>query len=111
MKKIPIKKKSAGIVQATNVAPVQWHSFEDVLKKASRAKTFSKVYDEELARLALAKTIRELRALSHLTQKGVAERAGMPQSVIARLESGEHGVSLDTLNKIATVFGKRVALV
>ena len=111
MKKTPAKKNNAESVQRANVTPVQWHSFEDVLKKASRDKTFSKVYNEELARLTLAKTIRELRTSSHLTQKTVAERAGMPQSVIARLEGGEHGISLDTLNKIATVFGKRVELV
>jgi len=31
--------------------------------------------------------------------------------VIARMESGEHSVSLDTLNKIATALGKEVQLV
>lgn len=111
MKKNTIKKNRVGNVEGISDTPMVWHSFDDVLKKASTAKTFTMVYNEELARLALAKTIRELRTASHMTQKIVAQRAGMPQSVIARLESGEHGISLDTLNKIATVFGKRVELV
>ena len=64
-----------------------------------------------MARLRLSKQIRDIRGSQQLTQKTVAQRAGMPQSVIARAESGEHGLSLDTLSKIATVLGKKVQLV
>ena len=41
----------------------------------------------------------------------MADRAGMPQSVIARIESGTRGMSLDTLGKIAIVLGKKIELV
>ncbi|HEY4510844.1 MAG TPA: helix-turn-helix transcriptional regulator [Candidatus Paceibacterota bacterium] len=56
--------------------------------------------------------IRKLHTAKKLTQKAVAKRANkMPQSVVARLESGEHSFSLDTLQRLALVFGKEVRLV
>jgi len=90
---------------------LQWHSFEQVFKKASRIKGFQQSYNEELLRLKLAKQIRELRSARQLTQKMVAQKAGMPQSVIARIESGDRGVSVDTLGRVAHTFGKEVQLV
>lgn len=84
--------------------------FDDVLKQASKSKTFHKEYNEELMRLQLASEIKNLRIQYKLTQESVAKSANMPQSVIARVESGKHSVSLGTLNRIAEVFGKRVLL-
>src|SRR3989338_5091453 len=90
---------------------LQWHSFDQVFKKASGKKEFKVSYSAESSRLRLAKQIRELRSLQRLSQKIVAQRAGMPQSVIARVESGSKGVTLDTLERIAYAFGKEVQLV
>lgn len=88
-----------------------FYDFDDLLKKEMRSKVFRKAYDEEIARLNLVRQIRELRIAKKLTQKAVAKRANMPQSVVARLESGEHSFSLDTLQRIANVYGKKVQLV
>ena len=90
---------------------LKWVSFEQLLKKASKSKAFRKAYREEMQRLRLAKQIRELRTSKRLTQKAVAKRADMPQSVIARVESGSRGISVDTLGKIAHTLGKEVQLV
>lgn len=90
---------------------LKWSSFQETFSKASKTGKFKKAYKEELFRLALAKQIREIRIASNLTQKAVAQKAKMTQSVIARIESGENGLSLDTLQRIATVFGKEVQLV
>lgn len=87
------------------------YSHEEILKKEMRSKEFRKAYEEEMARLNLVRQIRKLRVAKKLTQKMVAKRAGMPQSVVARLESGEHSFSLDTLQRIAHVYGKEVRLV
>ena len=46
-----------------------------------------------------------------MTQAAVAREADMPQSVIARLESGTHSVSVATLSKVANALGKQVELV
>ena len=44
-------------------------------------------------------------------QWAVAQKSGMPQSVIARIESGDRGISVDTLGRIAHTLGKEVQLV
>lgn len=89
----------------------QWTSFETALKKELKNKTFKKTYSEELSRLRLAKTVRESRLSRNMTQAAVAQKIDMPQSVIARLESGTHSVSVDTLSKIAVALGKQVELI
>ena len=46
-----------------------------------------------------------LRAERGLTQRELATRAGTTQSVIARLESGEHEIRVGILNRIAEALG------
>jgi len=90
---------------------LKWHSLEQVVHASSKSAVFKQAYDEELVQLRFAQKLRELRSAKRLTQKMVADRVGMPQSVIARIESGTRGISLDTLGKMAAVFGKRIELV
>jgi DNA-binding XRE family transcriptional regulator len=107
MKKILGTSKNATPIKKLNL---RWHSFDEVFNIASRNKEFQRAYNEELQRLSLAKQIRALRTIQKLTQKVVAQRAGMPQSVIARIESGQSGISLDTLGRVAHAFGKHIQL-
>jgi ribosome-binding protein aMBF1 (putative translation factor) len=88
-----------------------WRTSEEVYRKASKNKAFTQAYKEETARIRLAKQIRELRGHKKMTQKAVADKAHMPQSVLARIESGTHSVSVDTLNRVATALGKEIQLV
>lgn len=89
-----------------------FHTHEEVFGKLKdQSKEYRRTYNEEISRLTLIRQIRELRLAKKLTQKAVAKRANMPQSVVARLESGEHSFSLDTLQRIAYVFDKEVQLV
>ena len=94
-----------------NKTKLKWTSFEEILGDASKSKTFKRAYNEELGRLKLAKTIRESRLSRNMTQAAIAQKINMPQSVIARLESGSHSVSVDTLNKVAHALGKQVEIV
>src|SRR3989344_8542462 len=89
---------------------LQWYSFDQVFGKVSKNKAFQKAYREEMTRIKLARRIRKIRIEKKMTQEAVAQKAEMPQSVVARLESGEHSVSLDTLNRIAYALGKEVEL-
>jgi DNA-binding XRE family transcriptional regulator len=86
------------------------YNFDDILKEELKSPKFRKAYEEELARLYLVREIRETRKAKKLTQKDMAKKTDMPQSVIARIESGRHAFSFSTLYRIAAVFGKKVVL-
>jgi ribosome-binding protein aMBF1 (putative translation factor) len=86
-------------------------SFEDIVADLSQNKAFQKSYAEEVVRRRLAKQIRSLRTAHQMTQRTMAQKSGMPQSVIARIESGDRGISVDTLGRVAYTLGKEVRLV
>ena len=90
---------------------LKWYTLDEVFKKSSRTKEFKRAYKEEFAKLQVAKQIQDARKKKKLTQAKVAQKAGMPQSVIARIESGNHGISFDTLAKVAHALGKEVKIV
>jgi ribosome-binding protein aMBF1 (putative translation factor) len=87
------------------------YSIDQTFGKISKKKSFHRAYREEKERLRLARIIREARTAKNLTQSALAKKVKMPQSVIARLESGNHSISLNTLSKVAYVIGKQIELV
>lgn len=90
---------------------IEIHSFDDVFGKSKSKRAFKLAYSEEMTRLRIAQQIKALRDIKRMTQKAVALKTGMSQSVIARIESGERGLTIDTLGKIANALGKEVHLV
>jgi len=58
-----------------------------------------------------AKQLLELRARTGETQKVLGQRLGMTESMISRLERGDHVPSLKTLCRIADAFGRRLEIV
>lgn len=90
---------------------LKWFTAEQVFRKARKSKVFQKAYEERMARHRLASSLRKTREAKKLTQAAVARKIDMPQSVIARLESGTHSVSVDTLSKVAHALGKQIELV
>lgn len=85
--------------------------FSTMLREQLKKPGFKKAFLAEMARENLAFDLKTLRIEKKMSQKQVATKAEMPQSVIARMESGRHSVSITTLQKVAVVFGKRVGLV
>lgn len=86
-------------------------TLEQVLKKQFKSPKFKEAYNEELFRLKIASEIKSLRLQKKLTQENFAKKAQMPQSVVARIESGKHSISLGTLNRVAQALGKKVQLI
>lgn len=86
------------------------YTIDQTFKKVSGSRKFQETYSEEMARLGLARQIKEMRLKKKLTQKAVALKVSMPQSVIARIESGNHRYSLGTLYRIAHAFNKEIQL-
>jgi transcriptional regulator with XRE-family HTH domain len=58
-----------------------------------------------------ARMLLDLRVASGETQRQLAERLGMTESMISRLERGDHMPSLKTLCRIARAFGRRLEIV
>ncbi len=54
--------------------------------------------------ISIGKRLQELRILSGLKQKHVAEYLCVDQSLIARFESGDRGMAAATLEKLATLY-------
>ena len=78
----------------------------DVKAELLKDPEFRKVYEESEPAYQLAR----LRILRGLTQQELAERAGMTQSVVARVESGRANPSLTTLERLAEALGGRVTI-
>jgi transcriptional regulator with XRE-family HTH domain len=58
-----------------------------------------------------ARKLLELRSGAGETQRQLAWRLGMTESMISRLERGDHVPSLGTLCRIADAFGRRIEIV
>lgn len=85
-------------------------TLKQVLSKELKSPKFKEAYNEEIFRLKIASEIKSLRIQKKLTQETFAKKAQMPQSVVARIESGKHSISLGTLNRVAHALGKSVQL-
>ncbi len=55
--------------------------------------------------------IRELRTKADLTQAQLAERAGLPQSHVSRIENAQHTATNMTLEKIAKALGVEIGAI
>ena len=54
----------------------------------------------------VAKRIKKLREEVKMTQKVLAEKAGLSEQMISLIETGNRGMSLYSLNNIAGALGK-----
>lgn len=59
-------------------------------------------------RQRIGQRIREIRCALSLTQQDLADKTGIQQCHIARIEAGRYSVGLDVLQRIADVFGMNV---
>lgn len=59
----------------------------------------------ELERQRIGRRIADLRASRNMTQKELAERAGLQRSHVVRLERGAYGATVDVLSAIAGALG------
>ena len=86
----------------------------DVLNKADNGNEIVLEIDNHpslIVRQQIGQRIQELRKDAGLTQAQLAEKCGMAQPNIARIEAGTYATSLDVLSRIAEALGKRIELV
>jgi predicted transcriptional regulator len=83
-------------------------NFDEYIKKQLENPEFFKEYKALEPEYEIIKQILKARSELNLTQKELAERIGIKQSNISRLESGNYNPSLDFLKKLAEGLGKEL---
>lgn len=62
-------------------------------------------------RIRIGERIKQLREAAGLTQTQLAEKTGLKQENINRIEKGKYSTGQDILTKIASALGKRLDIV
>ncbi len=84
--------------------------FREFLEDQLRDPELRAEYDALEDEFSLVRALLDARRISGLTQQELAERTGMAQSDISRLERGEGNPSLKTLRRLAAGMGMRVRI-
>ena len=80
--------------------------FDDFMKEQMEDPEFREEYEALAPRYAIVRQMMRERIESNMSQKELAERIGVTQSNISRLESGGYNPSLAFLQKVAKGLGK-----
>jgi len=85
--------------------------FDDYLNDQLKNDEFEKEFESLKPKYELIQQIIAERTNQNLSQKALAEKIGLKQSHISRLESGNYNPSLAFLQKIAEGLGKKIHIV
>ena len=75
--------------------------FNDYLGEQMRNEAFRKEYEKNQPELDIIRAIVEARVSQHLTQKQLAERTGINQADISKLENGTRNPTINLLKRLA----------
>lgn len=85
-------------------------NYRDFLNEQLQNEEFKKEYDALEAEFSIIQAMLDARKASGLTQKDLAEKTGITQADISRLENGNANPSLKTLQRLAEGMGMRLKL-
>jgi transcriptional regulator with XRE-family HTH domain len=80
------------------------------LKEELNDPEFAAMFGADRARSAFGMALIKARQESNITQKQLAEKAGVTQPYIAELESGEANPSMETAGRILAILGQRIVI-
>jgi transcriptional regulator with XRE-family HTH domain len=83
---------------------------EEVLAEHLRDPDFRREWERTAVARAVAVKVVAYRAEHRLSQRALAQRLGMTQPQIARLEAGEHNPTIDTLARLAEALDVEFAI-
>ncbi len=86
-------------------------NWKDIRKELLDDPDVRREYDALEPEFQLASSLIQARIGKKMTQAEVAEKAGISQVMVARLESGTSNPTVGTVNKVAHVLGKKFKLV
>ena len=84
--------------------------FEKHLEESLKDDEFKNLWIESDAEFQIAKLVYSLRNELGLTQKELAEKTGINQSNISKLEKGSGNITLKTLDRIIKSLGKKLTI-
>ena len=85
-------------------------TFEDALAKRLKEPGFRAEYEALEPEFAIIQAIIDARKNAELTQKELADRTGIAQGDISKLERGNGNPSLKTLQRLATAMNMKLRL-
>ena len=85
-------------------------NYERDLNKRLKNPQSQKAYEEEYAKVKFAYQMMQLRKKQRISQAQLAKKLGTTQSVVARMEAGQQNFTLNTLQKIASVFRRQLKI-
>lgn len=85
-------------------------NFNDYLSQKMKDPAFKAEYDALEPEFSIIQAMIDARKASGLTQKQLAEKTGIAQSDISKLESGNANPSLRTLRRLAEGMGMQIKL-
>lgn len=85
-------------------------NYKDFLNEQLKNEEFKKEYDALDAEFSLVQAMLDARKASGLTQKDLADRTGIAQADISKLENGNANPSLRTLQRLADGMGMKLKL-
>lgn len=80
-------------------------TFDDMLSKQLTDEEFKKEYDAIQPEMDVIRAIVDARTSQNLTQKELAERTGINQADISKLENGTRNPSVNLLKRLADGMG------
>ena len=85
-------------------------TFNKYVKQQLKDPEFKKEYEALAPEFSIIQAIIDARRSSGLTQKQLAERSGIAQADISKLENGNGNPSLRTLQRLAAGMGMRIRI-
>ena len=80
-------------------------TFDDMLSKQLQDEEFKKEYDSIQPEMDVIRAIVDARTSQNMTQKELAERTGINQADISKLENGTRNPSVNLLKRLADGMG------
>ena len=100
MKNPPLKK----------IGGVKLIDFGKILKEELKDPEFKKGFEIEKKKLEMSLAIIKLREKKKISQAKLAEKIGLKQSAVGRIEAGKQNLTIETLQKIAFAFNKELVV-
>lgn len=85
-------------------------ALDDIIKEQMKDPEFASAWEETELEDQIRRNLIQARIDAGLTQKELAERSGIRQSNISRIESGSATPTLQTLKAIANGIGKKLKI-